>query len=515
MNGSVLPKNLIILAIVLPLAAFVGYLLSSPSFGTLALIGLLCGVLLMPVFLRWHHPILVLGWGLPINLFFLPGSPPFWMLAAVGSLAITVLSMILNKEQKPVHVPSVFWWLLAFGAVVIFTMKMNGGLGLRSFGSTSYGGKKYFFLLFTVIAFSAICAHRIPRGKEQAYMAMFLLPPLATFMSNLIYMAGPSLWFLYYLFPVDSAFLQAQEDFGGSMAGDRIGRIGGLAVAGVALFSFMLARYGVRGILDWTKPWRLLAFLGIVVLSLLGGFRSVVVTLAMLFIIQYLLEGLFHTRTTLFLATLAIVGAVALIPFTRQLPLSVQRALSVLPIDVNPVARANAAASSEWRVQMWQVLVPEIPKYLLVGKGYTASPADYYFAVESSRRGLVRDYETSLVAGDYHNGPLSVIIPFGIWGVIAFAGFVWASLKVLYLNYKNGPPHLRLINTFLLSAFIGRLIFFFSVFGAISLDLTLMAGLVGLGISMNGGVVRKSASRTVEEPAVQPSVAALRPYPSN
>ena len=246
-------------------------------------------------------------------------------------------------------------------------------------------------------------------------------------------------------------------------------------------------------------------------MSLLGGFRSVVIIFLVLFTIQYLLEGLLRTRITLFLMLLGSLGIVLLVLFARQLPLSVQRSLSVLPIEVDAAARADAKGSSDWRVQMWQILVPDIPKYFWIGKGYTASATDYYFAAESTRRGLVLDYEISLVAGDYHNGPLSLLIPFGIWGVIAFAGFVWAGLKVLYLNYKNSPPELKLINTFLLSAFIGRLIFFFSVFGAISLDLTLMAGLVGIGISMNGGVLRKPATAAVAEPAAASPGGSLHP----
>ena len=87
--------------------------------------------------------------------------------AVSGSLAVTVLSMFLNKDQKRLHVPSVFWWLVAFGAVVLFTMKMTGGLGLRSLGGAIYGGKKYVFLLFTIAAFVAISAQRVPTGKER------------------------------------------------------------------------------------------------------------------------------------------------------------------------------------------------------------------------------------------------------------------------------------------------------------------------------------------------------------
>src|SRR6185436_16124034 len=149
-DQAILPKKLLVFAILLPLAAFVGYLLSSPDFGSFALVGLLFTVLLIPIFLRWHHPLLIFAWGLPVNLFFLPGSPPLWMLMTAGSLAITVLSLILQKDQKPIFVPSVFWGLMLFGLVVLLTMQVNGGVGLRSMGSNSYVRKKYLFRLFSI-----------------------------------------------------------------------------------------------------------------------------------------------------------------------------------------------------------------------------------------------------------------------------------------------------------------------------------------------------------------------------
>ena len=48
---------------------------------------------------------------------------------------------------------------------------------------------------------------------------------LATSISNLIYTLGPSLWFLYYLFPVSYAMGQAVEDFGFDAYAVRIGRL--------------------------------------------------------------------------------------------------------------------------------------------------------------------------------------------------------------------------------------------------------------------------------------------------
>jgi len=47
-----------------------------------------------------------------------------------------------------------------------------------------------------------------------------------------------------------------------------------------------------------------------------------------------------------------------------------------------------------------------------------------------SRHPRERHYGAEL-AGDYHNGPLSVIIPFGVFGVIAFVWFLLRASKGL------------------------------------------------------------------------------------
>src|SRR5213080_1557707 len=67
-----LPRKLIVFGVVLPLAVVVGYLLSSPDLTSLVMIGLYLFVLSTPLFLRWHHPILVASWNLSMIVFFLP-----------------------------------------------------------------------------------------------------------------------------------------------------------------------------------------------------------------------------------------------------------------------------------------------------------------------------------------------------------------------------------------------------------------------------------------------------------
>jgi hypothetical protein len=130
---------------------------------------------------------------------------------------------------------------------------------------------------------------------------------------------------------------------------------------------------------------------------------------------------------------------------------------------------------------------------LLLGKGLAIDAndlADYYQFGNDQVGGEVGGGLTA--AGDYHSGPLTLIIPFGIWGVIGFFWFLAASFKVLWRNYKYGDPDARGINRFLLSYFVARAILYFFVFGGFYLDLMQFIGIVGFSISLNGGVAKRA-----------------------
>ena len=283
---------------------------------------------------------------------------------------------------------------------------------------------------------------------------------------------------------------QAAEDFSLDATSLKVGRLSGFAVAGSAIFFYLIARHGIGGILNTRKPWRMALLVGVGVLGLLGGFRSILVTYVLLFIVQFFLEGLHKTRWMPAVAGAMLLGLLAVIPIVNKLPLSIQRCFSVLPVEVHPAVRAEALGSTEWRLKMWEILIPEIPKYFWIGKGFTATASDYYLTQQAMRLGFMQGFEGSMLAGDYHNGPLSILIPFGIWGVIAFLLFFGASLHVLLNNFRYGDPAVKHINTFLLGAFITRLILFCFVFGAVQLELAVFIGLVGFSVSLNGGVRR-------------------------
>ena len=76
-NAPAIIRTLIIYALCVPLAVWIGIMLADPfDVSTFSYAGILTLVLLSPILLRWHHFLLVTTWNLGMTLFFLPGHPP-------------------------------------------------------------------------------------------------------------------------------------------------------------------------------------------------------------------------------------------------------------------------------------------------------------------------------------------------------------------------------------------------------------------------------------------------------
>jgi hypothetical protein len=297
---------------------------------------------------------------------------------------------------------------------------------------------------------------------------------------------APSFYFIFLIFPPEQSGIQAISN-NVSGADDLLSRFSGLAAVSAAFTMTLLATYGARGILNLQKAWRLAFFLFFLLLGMLGGFRSGLILTVLLFSVMFYFEGLMRSRMLPVILLLTILGGAVVLPFANKLPLSIQRTLSFLPIQVDTLAAMDAQGSTEWRLQMWQRVLPEVPKYLFLGKGYSIDPGALEMAVARMTAGQ-DPWEGSMLSGDYHSGPLSAIVPFGIWGAIAFLWFLYASIKALYQNYLYGDPEFKTINTFLLSAFITKTIGFFFIFGSLFSDLVGFTGLIGLSVCINGGV---------------------------
>lgn len=344
-----------------------------------------------------------------------------------------------------------------------------------------WGAKRYLGVFGAIIGYFALVAQPVPEERATLYASIYFLSGVTAVFSDLVYAAGPSFYVLFAFFPAVMAGSQA-------LTQDTLLRFSGVGFAAQSASFFMLARYGIRGLFDMTRPWRMAFFLVVTACSLLGGYRSLLILSILIFWVQFYFEGLFRSRYMLILLLAGVLIGAGITAYAEKLPLSVQRSLSFLPLKVDSLARQDAQGTLDWRLEIWKAVLPEVPKYFLLGKGFAYSGTDAYLATEAIRRGIAYTIdEATIIGGYYHQGILSIIIPLGIWGLLLFGWFCWASLKVLFQNYRYGSERLKLINTALLSAFVGRLVFYIFFYGQFDQDLFLLTGIVGLSIALNGG----------------------------
>jgi hypothetical protein len=491
-NAPAILRTFIMYAVCVPLAMFIGYLLANPlDYSTMALYGTLALVLCAPLMLRWHHWLLLLSWNFVMNLFFLKGSPSPWLVMTALSLGISIFRRSLIRQSDFIRVPEITRPLIFMTLVVLATAKLTGGFGLRMLGSEVYGGRKYIFTIGAILGYYALTAVRIPPRHKKLAMALFFGGGVSAIIGELYGIVPSGLNFIFWFFTPD-VYAVYQENA-------KVTRFAFAVPIATGITSYMLAYYGIRGMFLSRKPWRWIIFGLASAGGLLGGFRGFAGALALGFFIQFFLEGMHRTKLLPIFGMVGLAAVLLLVPLTPKLPLTFQRALAFLPLPVDPMAEQSATESTDWRYKMWAALMPQIPKYFLLGKGYGFAAGDFTFiagtgfqAVDAAQQGLA-------LAMDYHNGWISVLITFGVWGMIAFLWFALAGIYVLYSNYRYGDPELRTVNAFLLATFVVRFLLFMSISGlGLHADLYSFAGWLGFGISLNGGVCRRPVTQPVQ-----------------
>lgn len=484
-NSATISRSQLIYGLCLPLAALIGFFLAEPlRFGTWAVLGLMASVVVWPLFSRWYHPLLIGSFHCAFVLGFLQGSPPLWFPLAFGAFVVVIFNRCLSAEVRLMPPGGVAWSLIGIAVVVVGTAFSRGGIGVKALGSASMGGKNYIYLLLAVMAYFALVSRSVPPKQALIYMGLFCLSGLTSLLSHLVYLAGGKFYWLYNFIDSDLAMGQAAMDW--DVQGLSVFRSGAMVHGASAIIGFMLAWFGMGGLLNLRKPWRILIVMLCLTFGLFGGFRSFLLGVLLLLGTAFFLEGLHRTRHLVFVLTVGLVCFAGVLVFSDKLPPSVQRSLSFLPITVDAHIKDDAQGSLEWRYQMWDLLEREIPQYLALGKGYAIDPAALQASYFNAHYGFGIQAEWAVLAGQYHNGPLSVLIPFGIWGALAFGWFLCASLLRLRWLNRNGNPELYNINRVLLAIFIGKIIFFVFFFGSFFSELIDFVSVMGVAECLNG-----------------------------
>ena len=202
----------------------------------------------------------------------------------------------------------------------------------------------------------------------------------------------------------------------------------------------------------------------------------------MVFALAVYFEGLRRTKLLPIFSVLGIMMAVLLVFLTPHLPYYFNEPWPFCHWRL-PQRRSGPPKTLGLAYRDVEGALPQVPQHLLLGKGFALSANDFQLLAgpDAAIRATFTENQIYALSGGYHNGPLSVILTFGIWGGIAIVWFWAAGVWVLYRNYRYGDPALRTVNTFLLVAFSARIIFFIFIFGDVVSETQYLLWMAGFG----------------------------------
>lgn len=368
-NNTAVIRSLIIYAICLPLAVYLGYILTDPfNRSNAIMVGIVLFLMVLPLLLRFYHVWLIAVWNSALLFYFLPGQLYGWCLMSFLGFGVALGHYILNRQRGFVQAPSVAWSLIFLALVVAVTAKFRGGIGLHVLGDETIGGKRYFYIWLAILGYFAMTSEAIPPRKRNLYTILFVGAGVTLAIGDIAAMLGGPFHFIFLLFPTsgDPTLFAAQH----ALDTDAIVRFAGFGGAGVALALTLVARHGIDGIVDVRKLWRPILLLMAFVLVGLGGFRSMLILVGITFGLVFCFEGHLRSRLTPIAVLCVLLCGGLTLAFSDHLPFSFQRCIAFVPgVKISSAARESADVSSLWRVQIWKSLLPSIPKYLLLGKG--------------------------------------------------------------------------------------------------------------------------------------------------
>lgn len=416
----------------------------------------------------------------------IPGLPQGFMLV---DLATLMLVAVMIGQHTITKKRIVTWdlshrFVIGLLIVVGITMLVRD-TGIKYLGGNLWGGAAYIKLILYALLY--LTCGQLPLSEtllRRSLIALILFSLIPVLAQVVFYLSGGSVWQQYTFIKAYAhgmlGTLEALE------SGDLAAR---LYFQGFG-FTLML---GALIFFPYRSRKRLLLLVSLA-LSLaifaLSGFRSTLISFMATVLLFTLLVS--PGKRVMILASLGIAGALvllALTPFIPNLPSGVQRAFSWVPFyDIPHAITVDANVSVLWRFGIWDMAMAELPRYLLVGKGFAFDGQ----ALQSYM--VMRDSQLYMfIAHNYHSGPLSLLLDLGAGGFVTATGFMLCVLGYGYRGYlgmrQYAPPFLFRAYCALYAYLVYAILAFYLIYGdarSTLMEIFLFAGILQILRSQYG-----------------------------
>ena len=212
----------------------------------------------------------------------------------------------------------------------------------------------------------------------------------------------------------------------------------------------------------------------------LSGHRIAIFSISFFLLIRILLNKRIDViKLIKKVGIILVLAYVIVLLFVGVFPYSFQRSVSFLPfINVEESALTDASGSEDFRILIWRSVIDVIPKYFILGKGVTFS-SDYFRWIEGTEPGSIEDF---VVTGNLHNGPLSLVISFGIFGFfVAISIFFCTIIDINKVKKKVWfLPNLKSYFITIYSLFVVEVFVFIFIYGDLNKTLPFIFIIIAL-----------------------------------
>lgn len=365
----------------------------------------------------------------------------FWEVSTMGVGTLFLARLCMKREHLFISRRENMGVILYCAWVAM--IYLHNPAGLLTLGAGVGGLRFYINIAMAAGAFFIISSKTIDEKSSKIILIIILLGALATTAFQVA---------TTFLGRQDPSMLGAGDDFySWQQTLSRLPTVFG---------AFLFARYRIRDIFGFAKPLASFAWLLLFVIVLYSGKRAALgIFLIYPFLTVFLRAS--NRGPAMFYGLFAACALSLLILGNRQfyeLPLGMQRALSILPGDWNPTVKAQGTSgtSDAFREKMRELAWERIQQNPIIGKGTGIDLADI--------RGLdiSADYAqiALLAAGSsWHSTWFGIAADFGIPAAFIWAFYLFISLHTahwVYIRSAEGS-HQKILAGFLMLTILALL----------------------------------------------------------
>lgn len=417
------------LLIGLLLAAVIGSAVGSSDMRVVAGSLVLIPIALIFVKLKTNIWVLLpIGWYLTGRLSWLP--LPFTVRDLLFMAVIFFFTLFFATRSVPwKRKTHLLDYLIYINLAYLVTVYVRNPAGFWAMQTSVVGGRPYFEIALALGAYLILSRVQMSDLIARIFPFFFIIPAWSVAIWDGIGRLFPQLAYPMAMMYTGvgslgvSGVLQDEAQIGET-------RLVGMQFAGASTVLALCAKYNPLTLISPLHPVRAILLAVGFAAIFLSGFRSVLLFGMVAFVLASVLRGQIRDLWVAGSAMLLLlVVLIALQGSVLQLPRTMQRAMSWLPGDWDPVAIADAENSSQWRFEMWEWAWNDdaILRDRTWGQGFGLSLDDMNLIAMSlmagegggSRLGG-SDRENFMITGSFHSGPLSAIKYVGVVGLLLY-----------------------------------------------------------------------------------------------